>query len=65
MKTFTYKQAIEFLSKCFAGYQVIQVFDGVKELSILFRDSQGKKWELFTSSDRYFQTVEDFVIIEI
>ncbi|RHI73327.1 hypothetical protein [Bacteroides eggerthii] len=64
MKTFTYKQAIEVLNKHFQGYKVLRKFDGIRELSILFRDANGKKWELLSTADPYFQTVEDFVIIE-
>ena len=56
MKTFTYKY--------FKGYKVLKKFDGIRELSILFRDANGKKWELLSTADPYFQTVEDFVIIE-
>ena len=44
MKTFTYKQAIEVLNKYFKGYKVLRKFDGIRELSILFRDENGKKW---------------------
>lgn len=64
MKTFTYRQAIEVLNKYFKGYKVLRKFDGIKELNILFRDANGKKWELLSTADPYFQTVEDFVIIE-
>ena len=64
MKTFTYKQAIEVLNKFFKGYRILKKFDGIRELSILFRDANGKKWELLSTADPYFQTVEDYVIIE-
>ena len=64
MKTFTYKQAIEVLNKYFKGYRILKKFDGIRELSILFRDMNGKKWELLSTADPYFQTVEDYVIIE-
>ena len=40
MKTFTYKQAIEVLNKYFKGYKVLRKFDGIRELSILFRDER-------------------------
>ncbi|MBQ8223973.1 MAG: hypothetical protein IJZ86_01220 [Bacteroides sp.] len=64
MKTFTFKQAVEVLNKYFKGHQILKVWDSVREMSILFQDAKGKQWELFTSGDNYFQTVEDFVIIE-
>ena len=64
MKTFTYKQAIEVLNQYFKGYRILKKFDGIRELSILFRDMNGKKWELLSTADPYFQTVEDYVIIE-
>lgn len=64
MKTFTYKQAIEVLNKYFTGYRILNKWDTIRELSILFRDASGKKWELLSTSDVYFQTVEDYVIIE-
>lgn len=64
MKTFTYRQAIEVLNKYFRGYRILKKFDGIRELSILFRDANGKKWELLSTSDPYFQMVEDYVIIE-
>lgn len=64
MKTFTYKQAIEILNKYFAGYQIIKTWDTIKELNIIFKDSNGKAWELISTADIYFQTVEDFIIIE-
>ena len=51
MKTFTYKQAIEVLNKYFKGYKVLRKFDGIRELSILFRDENGKKWELLSTAD--------------
>ena len=46
MKTFTYKQAIEVLNKYFKGYRILKKFDSIRELSILFQDAKGKKWEL-------------------
>lgn len=64
MKTFTYKQAIEILNTYFTGYQIVKVWDTIRELCILFRDANGKKWELLSTSDIYFQTIEDLVIIE-
>lgn len=65
MKTFTYKQAIEVLNSYFTGYQIVKVWDTIKELCILFRDASGKKWEMFSNSDEYFQAVENFVIYEV
>ncbi len=65
MKTFTYKQAIEVLNSYFTGYQIVKVWDTIKELCILFRDANGKKWEMFSNSDEYFQAVENFVIYEV
>ena len=64
MKTFTYKQAIEVLNKYFKGYRILKKFDSIRELSILFQDAKGKKWELLSTGDPYFQTVEVYVIIE-
>lgn len=64
MKTFTYKQAIEVLKAHFKGFHIIKVWDNIKELDIIFSDAHGKKWELISTADAYFQTVEDFVIIE-
>ena len=52
------------MNKYFKGYKILRKFDGIRELSILFRDENGKKWELLSTADPYFQTVEDFVIIE-
>lgn len=54
MKTFTYKQAIEVLNKYFKGYRILKKFDGIRELSILFRDANGKKWELLSTADPLF-----------
>lgn len=65
MKTFTYKQAIEVLNKYFKGYRIIRKFDGIKELDILFKDAEGRQWELLSTADNYFQTVEDYVIIQL
>ncbi len=63
MKTFTLQQAINVLETHFKGYRIIKKYNSIKELSILFLDVKGNKWELFTNGDTYFQTVEDFVII--
>lgn len=52
------------MNKFFKGYRILKKFDGIRELSILFRDANGKKWELLSTADPYFQTVEDHVIIE-
>lgn len=64
MKTFTYKQAIQVLKTYFKGFQIIKVWDNIKELDIIFKDANGKQWELISTSDNYFQTVEDYIIIE-
>ncbi|MCF0254924.1 hypothetical protein EV202_12731 [Bacteroides heparinolyticus] len=64
MKTFTYTQAIEVLNRHFTNYRILRKFDGIKELSILFKDANGKKWELISTADIYFQTVEDYIIFE-
>ena len=58
------KSSNQVLNKYFKGYKILRKFDGIRELSILFRDENGKKWELLSTADPYFQTVEDFVIIE-
>lgn len=65
MKTFTYKQAVEVLSQYFAGYRILKKWDSIRELSILFLDASGKKWEIFSNGDEYFQTIEDYVIYEV
>lgn len=62
MKTFTLQQAIQVLETYFKGYRIIKKYNSIRELSILFVDCKGQRWELFTSGDSYFQTVEDFVI---
>ncbi len=64
MKTFTYKQAKEIIEKNFIGSRILKVWDNVKELDVLFMDATGKEWELLATSDNYFQTVSDFVIME-
>lgn len=64
MKTFTYKQAIQVLTTYFKGFQIIKAWDTLKELDIIFKDANGKQWELISTSDNYFQTVEDYVILE-
>lgn len=64
MKTFTLNQAMQLLNECFKGHQVLKVYNTIRELSILFLDADGNKLELYTSGDSYFQTYEDYVIIE-
>ncbi|MBM6856622.1 hypothetical protein [Caecibacteroides pullorum] len=64
MKTFTLAQAINVLNENFKGYKILKKWDNVRELCIVFLDGNGKKWELFSSGDNYFQTAEDFVIYE-
>lgn len=64
MKTFTYKQAKEIIEKNFIASRILKVWDNVKELDILFVDATGKEWELLSTADNYFQTVNDFVIME-
>lgn len=64
MKTFTLNQAMAVLADNFKGYQVLSVFNSIRELSILFLDADGNKLELYTSGDSYFQNYEDYVIIE-
>lgn len=65
MKTFTFNQALKVLESNFAGYQILKAWDTIREMCILFKDASGKKWEMFSSGDEYFQTVEDFVIYEV
>lgn len=65
MKTFTFNQALKVLESNFAGYQILKAWDTIREMCILFKDANGKKWEIFSSGDEYFQTVEDFVIYEV
>lgn len=55
MKTFTYKQAIEVLNKYFKGYRILKKFDGIRELSILFRDVNGKSGNCFQRLTRTFR----------
>lgn len=65
MKTFTFNQALKVLESNFTGYQILKAWDTIREMCILFKDANGKKWEIFSSGDEYFQTVEDFVIYEV
>ncbi len=55
MKTFTYKQAIEVLNKYFKGYRILKKFDGIRELSILFRDVNGKNGNCFQQPTPIFR----------
>lgn len=55
MKTFTYKQAIEVLNKYFKGYRILKKFDGIRELSILFRDANGKNGNCFQQPTPIFR----------
>lgn len=55
---------MQLLNECFKGHQVLKVYNTIRELSILFKDADGNKFELYTSGDSYFQTYEDYVIIE-
>lgn len=55
MKTFTYKQAIEVLNKYFKGYRILKKFDGIRELSILFRDMNGKNGNCFQQPTPIFR----------
>lgn len=64
MKTFTLNQALKVLENYFNGYRILKMWDSIKETSILFVDANGKKWELYSSADEYFQRVEDFVLYE-
>lgn len=64
-KTFTKKQAIEFINKTFMGNTIIQIYDDAKELSVIFKDGTGKVLELYTSADVYFQKKgNEFIIVE-
>lgn len=65
MKTFTFNQALEVLNQNFAGYKILKSWDTIKEMCILFKDKDGKKWEMFSSGDAYFQSVESFIIYEV
>ena len=65
MKTFTLPKAIEVLKKHVQRYRIIKKFNGIRELSILFVDANGKKWELYSNGDTYFQTKDKFVIFEM
>ena len=65
MKTFPVPQAIEVLNKHFQGYRIIKKFHGIRHLSSLFVDANGKKWELYSNGDTYFQTKDKFVIFEM
>lgn len=64
MKTFSYKQALDVLDTYFCGYKIINKWDTLRELCIVFADAAGKQWVLFSSGDAYFQNVEDFIIYE-
>ena len=65
MKTFTFKQALEVLNTYFKAYTIIRKWDTIRELCIVFKDGTGKTWELLSTGDTYFQTVENYVIIEV
>jgi hypothetical protein len=65
MEAFTIKQAKEVLKKHFAGHQIIEAHNTRTETSIYFKDAQGRKWELLSNEDPYFQDVEKFVIYEV
>lgn len=64
MKTFTYRQAISVLERYFHGFVILHVWDTIEQLDIVFKDATGKEWELISTGDDYFQTVEDYMIIE-
>lgn len=65
MKTYTLKQAMNFLNENVIGHTIVSVYNSIRELSIVFCDAEGKKYELYTSGDSYFQRYEDYVIIEL
>lgn len=64
MKTYTLKQAMNFLNENVIGHTIVSVYNSISELSIVFAHN-GKKYELYTSGDSYFQRYEDYVIIEL
>ncbi len=64
MKTFSYKQAVQVIQENFTGAKILQVWDTVRELDIFFEDAAGRRWELLSTADGYFQSYEEFIIME-